>query len=119
MIKLNNSPIVAQTLASFMAISGGGDTGDSHTCLVTMGDTDTEEEEWEDALEHAQDHSRGGVDVQKVERVLELRRRVTLAVILVIFIISIGFIAFSVIVDLKAQKSKLKLKIFNYGFIYW
>ena len=87
-----------------MAIIGGGDTGDSHTCLVTMGDTDTEEEEWEDAL----DHSRGEVDVQKAERVLELRRRVTLAVILVIFIFSIGFIAFSVIVDLKAQKSKLK-----------
>ena len=59
------------------------------------------------------------MDVQKVERVLELRRRVTLAVILVIFLISIGFIAFSVFVDLKAQKSKLKLKIFNYGFIYW
>ena len=91
-----------------MAIIGGGDTGDSHTCLVTMGDTDTEEEEWEDALDHAQDHSRGEVDVQKAERVLELRRRVTLAVILVIFIFSIGFIAFSVIVDLKAQKSKLK-----------
>ena len=91
-----------------MAIIGGGDTGDSHTCLVTMGDTDTEEEEWEDALDHAQDHSRGEVDVQKVERVLQLRRRVTLAVILVIFIFSIGFIAFSVIVDLKAQKSKLK-----------
>ena len=91
-----------------MAIIGGGDTGDSHTCLVTMGDTDTEEEEGEDALEHGRDLSRGEVDVQKAERVLELRRRVTLAVILVIFIFSIGFIAFSVIVDLKAQKSKLK-----------
>ena len=87
-----------------MAIIGGGDTGDSHTCLVTMGDTDTEEEEWEDAL----DLSSGEVELQKAERVLELRRRVTLAVILVIFIFSIGFIAFSVIVDLKAQKSKLK-----------
>ena len=91
-----------------MAIIGGGDTGDSHTCLVTMGDTDTEEEEWEDALDHAQDRSTGEVDVQRAERVLELRRRVTLAVILVIFIFSIGFIAFSVIVDLKAQNSKLK-----------
>ena len=34
-------------------------------------------------------------------------------------ITSIGFIAFSVIVDLKAQKSKLNLKIFKDGFIYW
>ena len=70
---------------------------DSNTCLIDMSILDEEEE---DALTME-------INFKEIEKKLQLKRKITIAIITLIFTISIGFITYSVMSDLKTQRGKI------------
>ena len=74
---------------------------DSNTCLIDMSALDEEEE---DTLTME-------IDFKEIEKDLEHRRKIKIAIISLIFIMTIGFITYSVISDLKTQRGKLKIVV--------
>ena len=79
----------------------GDSKSDSHTCLVDMRRTmSTEEEEELEGLETEK------IDIEQIERSLRRRRQIKLALICLGFLLSLGLIFYSVLVDINTQKSK-------------
>ena len=78
------------------SLRAGDSKSDSHTCLVDMKTTEEEEE-----LEETEK-----LNIEQIERSLRRRRQIKLALICLGFILSLGLIIYSVLVDMNTQKSK-------------
>ena len=80
------------------SLRAGDSKSDSHTCLVDMKTTEEEEE--------LEDFETEKLNIEQIERSLRRRRQIKLALICLGFILSLGLIIYSVLVDINTQKSK-------------
>ena len=88
------------SLTCFSLRDGDG-ISDSQTCLVNMKTIEEEEEEEEEDYEK--------INIEQIEKSLHRRRQIKLACISLGFLLSVGLVIYSVLVDVNNQNSKFKI----------